>query len=141
MLTPPAGVFKKIYPPQGGVILQETTPTDWSNFCNANDANALAAELNTQFAGVLSFPSPAYVDYEETLGYLVMNPSGPRMYTLVGTYLVDGSPYWISPVGSFLDRKVNPNPFLDRNPDSSLGGPNIKLQVIAPGIEQLYWGK
>ena len=141
MLVPPAGVFKKIYPPQGGVILATTGPSDWSNFCNVGDATALAAELNAQFSGVLSFPNPPFVDSEEALGYVVLNTGGPRMYDLLGTYLPDGSPYWVSPVGSFLDRKTNPNPFLDRNPDTSLGGSNIKLTAVAPGVEILSWSK
>lgn len=140
MTTSPAGVFKKVYPPNGGVTLQNTTPTDWANFCNVGDATALAAEINAKFGTELVITPTPFVDQEETLGYLVLNPSGPRMYALSGT-LSDGTPFYIDPVGSFLDREANPNPFLDRNSDTSLGGTNIILQQVAPGVTVLRWGK
>lgn len=140
MLTPPAGVFKKIYPPQGGVILQETGPNDWANFCNVGDATALAALINGQANLQLQFPAAPYIDAEESLGYYITNPAGPRMYGLAGSSTADGSPFTISPVGGFLDRKTNPNPFLDHNTNGPNGGPNIVLVTLEPGLTMLKWG-
>lgn len=50
------------------------------------------------------------------------------------------SQVWES-AASLFDRQSHPNPFVDRNPDGTVGGPNIKITQVAPGLVQLSWGK
>jgi hypothetical protein len=148
MTTPPAGVFKKIYPPNGGLYLAITGPTDWANFCDLGTATAMAEGINGANLGITMNLTP-YIDYEETLGYYISNPSGPRMYAIQGM-MQDGTPIYADPVGSFADRQANPNPFLDRNPDTSLGGgaagaAGAKIMLRNMGsagspVWCLYWG-
>lgn len=137
---PPVGVFKKVYPPQGGIILQAVPEREWTRFSNSGDAVGLAEAINAALPGQLTMSLTPYIDAEESLGYYILNPGGVRMYAISGT-LADGTPFYVDTVGEFLDRKANPNPFLDRNPDTSLGGPNLVLQQIAPGFTTLRWGK
>jgi hypothetical protein len=40
-----------------------------------------------------------------------------------------------------LIRELCPNPFEDRNPDTTIGGPRLILQSPAPGEFNLRWGK
>jgi hypothetical protein len=132
MLTPPNGVFKINYPAGGGTYLSAVPQREWGNFCQEGDAAALQATLNAQTNLGLALGAP-FVDPEQSLGYVLATAGQPcQLWALTGTLTPPGGgtpvPFWIDPVGSFLDRQTNPDPFLDRNPDTSLGGPVIALR-------------
>lgn len=135
MTKPPQGVT---FIPTGGPV----PPRGWSNFCSQSDAQTMVANLNAAPAIValgITFGAP-YVDAEQNLAYMVQNPQQPdQMWATQGTDN-QGRLIIVDPLGSFIDRQKYPSPFLDRNPDTSLGGPTIKVLDLGYTVE-LYWGR
>lgn len=69
-------------------------------------------------------------------------------WEISGIITIDGKQYELLEYsGELADRATAPNPFIDKNPDTTVGGPNLKYRIVEEpmdgylGEAEVYWGK
>lgn len=120
---------------QNGALVRRSI---WQFFCDTDAAQGMLQKVKALVHDA------KIVDGNDTFfgGGLTYKSDRVRAWFVQGTVVEGKSVYKVDEaLGALLDREKTPNPFVDTNPDTSLGGTKLRLNKIGEENMELSWCK